>query len=76
MSAIFRDVAATMKKVSQALAIAGVLVLAIVIYTRFTIPVPYTKSWFRWIIYINRVSYAFEALLVKEIHGRNFPCAR
>lgn len=75
MSAIFRAVAATTEKVSQALAIAGVLVLAIVIYTGFTIPVPYMKSWFRWFTYINRV-YAFEALLVKEIHGRNFPCAR
>ena len=38
MSFIFRTVAASTKTISQALAFAGVLVLAIVIYTGFTIP--------------------------------------
>lgn len=36
MSAIFRTIAAATKTISQALAIAGVMVLAIVIYTGFT----------------------------------------
>jgi ATP-binding cassette, subfamily G (WHITE), member 2, PDR len=37
MSAIFRTLAAATKTISQALALAGVMVLAIVIYTGFTI---------------------------------------
>lgn len=37
MSAIFRSLAAVTKTISQALAMAGVMVLAIVIYTGFTI---------------------------------------
>ncbi|KAI9872985.1 MAG: hypothetical protein M1830_000972 [Pleopsidium flavum] len=75
MSVIFRTIAASTKTISQALAIAGVLVLAIVIYTGFTIPRPYMHPWVKWISWINPVAYAFEALLVNEVHGRNFPCA-
>lgn len=41
MSAVFRTMAALTKTISQAMALAGVLVLAIVVYTGFTIPVPF-----------------------------------
>jgi ATP-binding cassette subfamily G (WHITE) protein 2 (PDR) len=76
MSAMFRTVAAATKTVSQALAIAGVLVLIIVIYTGYTIPRPYMKPWFKWLTWINPLAYAFEALMVNEFHGQNFPCAK
>lgn len=75
MSAIFRTLAASTKTLSQALALAGVMVLAIVIYTGFTIPRPYMHPWFKWISWINPVAYAFEAILVNEVHGRRYPCA-
>ncbi|PVH71205.1 putative ABC multidrug transporter, partial [Cadophora sp. DSE1049] len=75
MSAMFRTVAASTKTISQALAMAGILVLAIVIYTGYTIPLPYMHPWFKWITYINPLAYAFEALMVNELHGREFPCA-
>jgi ATP-binding cassette subfamily G (WHITE) protein 2 (PDR) len=32
--------------------------------------------WFKWLNYINPLAYAFEALMVNEFHGREFPCAR
>ena len=76
MSAMFRSLAAATKSISQAMAMAGVLVLAIVIYTGYTIPVPYMKPWFRWLNYINPLAYAFEALMANEFHDREFPCAR
>lgn len=75
MSAIFRSIAASTKTISQALAIAGVMVLAIVIYTGFTLQRSYMHPWFKWISYANPVAYAFEGLLVNEVHGRRFPCA-
>ena len=75
MSAIFRSIAASTKTISQALAIAGVMVLAIVIYTGFTLQRSYMHPWFKWLSYANPVAYAFEALLVNEVHGRRFPCA-
>ncbi|RFU25670.1 hypothetical protein B7463_g10669, partial [Scytalidium lignicola] len=74
MSAMFRTVAAITKTISQALAIAAVLVLAIVIYTGYTIPRSYMKPWFKWLTYINPLSYAFEALMVNEFHGTEYPC--
>ena len=75
MSCIFRTLAASTRTLSQALALAGVMVLAIVIYTGFTLPRPYEHPWMKWISWINPIAYAFEAILVNEVHGRRFPCA-
>ncbi|PBP23756.1 ABC-transporter [Diplocarpon rosae] len=76
MSQIYRSIAASTKTVSQALAIAGVATLAIVIYTGFVIPRPLMHPWFKWISWINPVAYAFEGLLVNEMHGRRFACSQ
>ncbi len=75
MSAIFRTIAAATKAISQALAIAGVMVLAIIIYTGFTLQVAYMHPWFRWLNYINPVGYAFEAILANEVHNQRYECA-
>ena len=74
MSGVFRTMAAATKTVSQAMALSGVLVLALVIYTGFAIPVPSMHPWFSWIRWINPVFYAFEILVANEFHGRNFAC--
>ncbi|KAF7198131.1 ABC multidrug transporter atrI [Pseudocercospora fuligena] len=75
MAAIFRTMAAITKTISQAMALSGVLVLAIVIYTGFVIPVKYMKDWFGWIRWLNPIFYAFEILIANEFHGRRFPCS-
>lgn len=75
MSAIFRCTAAITKTISAALAIAGVMVLWIVIYTGFTLQRSYMHPWFEWTSWINPIAYAFEALLVNEVHGVTYPCA-
>lgn len=33
------------------------------------------RPWFAWISWINPVAYAFEGLLINELHGRDFPCS-
>src|SRR5438067_1981222 len=75
MSMMFRAVAASTKSVAQAMAISGVSVLAIVVYTGYTIPRPLMHPWFKWLFWINPVAYAFEALFVNELHGLNYTCA-
>lgn len=75
MSAIFRTIGAACKLLPQAYAIAGVGILVQVMYTGFTLQTRYMRPWFRWISYINPVAYIFEALLVNEVHGRQYPCA-
>jgi len=32
--------------------------------------------WFKWISWINPVAYAFEALVVNELHGQRFDCSQ
>lgn len=75
MSAVFRTLAAITKGISQAMALAGVVVLALAVYTGFVIPVPYMHPWFKWIHYINPIFYAFEILMANEYHGRHFTCS-
>ncbi|PVH69515.1 ABC-2 type transporter [Cadophora sp. DSE1049] len=75
MSAVFRTIAAITKTISQAMSLAGVLVLAIVIYTGFVIAIPQMHPWFSWIRWINPVFYGFEILIANEFHGREFTCS-
>lgn len=75
MSAIFRTLAAVTKTISQAMGLAGVMILALVVYTGFVLPVPSMHPWFEWIHYLNPIYYAFEILIANEFHGREFPCS-
>ncbi|CAK7235581.1 hypothetical protein SBRCBS47491_009341 [Sporothrix bragantina] len=76
MSGIFRSLAAATKTVGQAMGLAGIMVICIVIYTGFTLPQTYMHPWFAWIRWINPIYYAFESLMSNEFHGRMFPCAQ
>jgi ATP-binding cassette subfamily G (WHITE) protein 2 (PDR) len=75
MSMLFRFMASVSRSLPQALAPAGILILAIVIYTGFAIPIKNMLGWARWINYLDPVAYGFEALMVNEFHGRNFTCS-
>lgn len=41
---------------------ASILILALVIFTGFVIPVDYMLGWCRWINYLDPVAYGFEAV--------------
>lgn len=75
MSMLFRTIASVSRTLSQAMAPAAILILAIVIFTGFTVPVNYMLGWCRWINYIDPVAYGFEALMINEFHNRNFTCS-
>jgi ATP-binding cassette subfamily G (WHITE) protein 2 (PDR) len=74
MSMLFRTIASVSRTLSQAMAPAAVLILAIVIYTGFALPVPNMRGWARWINYLDPVAYGFESLMINEFAGRNFTC--
>ncbi|OKL59742.1 hypothetical protein UA08_05240 [Talaromyces atroroseus] len=74
MSGIFRSIASLTRSIGQAMAMAGVMILCIAVYTGFTLPQPYMHPWLSWIRWINPIYYAFEALVSNEFHGREFPC--
>lgn len=52
MSNIFRTIASVTRTIAQAMPVAAVFILALVIYTGFTIPIRYMVVWFRWINYM------------------------
>ncbi|KAL2128209.1 hypothetical protein VTI74DRAFT_9521 [Chaetomium olivicolor] len=74
MSMMFRTIASTSRTLSQAMVPAAIIILALVIFTGFAIPIDYMLGWCRWINYIDPLAYAFESLMVNEFHGRNFSC--
>ena len=76
MSMLFRTIASVSRTLSQALAPAAILILAIVIYTGFAIPTRDMLGWSRWINYLDPVAYGFESLMINEFVGRSFDCAR
>jgi ABC-type multidrug transport system permease subunit len=75
MSMFFRWFASLTKTIDQALAPSSIILLALVLYTGFAIPVSYMRGWASWIRWLNPVSYGFEAVMVNEFHGREFPCS-
>ena len=76
MSGAFRTLAACTKTSAQALAMAGVIILVLVIYTGFVVVPQQMVVWFSWLRWLNPVYYAFEAIVANEFHGRDFPCAQ
>lgn len=55
MSMIFRTLGAASRTIAQAMAPASIIMLALVIYTGFTIPIIDMHPYFRWINFINRM---------------------
>ena len=75
MSMLFRTIGALSRTLAQAMAPAAVFILALVIYTGFTVPIRDMHPWFRWINYLDPVAYAFEALMINEFSHRRFDCS-
>lgn len=74
MSGIFRCLAAATKTVSQAMALSGIVIISVAVYTGFTVSPPDMRPWLGWIRWINPVFYAFEAILANEYHGLQAKC--
>ncbi|KAH7137782.1 ABC-2 type transporter-domain-containing protein [Dactylonectria macrodidyma] len=74
MSMIFRTIASLSRSLAGAMVPAAILILALIMFTGFVIPIDYMLGWSRWINYINPLAYAFDALMSNEFHGRDFRC--
>lgn len=91
MSATFRTLAAITKTISQAMTLAGIFILILIVYTGFVVPPRSMKVWFSWLRWINPIYYStqvdllpfcsnfpsgFEILMANEFHGRQFTCSQ
>ncbi|KAI5464260.1 ABC-2 type transporter-domain-containing protein [Mariannaea sp. PMI_226] len=74
MTALFRSVGAIFRTFDGASKVSGLLIAAIVIYSGYMIQKPNMHPWFVWLYWINPISYAFDALLSNEFHGKVIPC--
>ena len=74
MSMLFRFIGSVSRSLIEALVPVAILIMAIIIYTGFTIPIAYMQGWARWINYLNPTAYGFEALMVNEFSGQDYPC--
>jgi ATP-binding cassette subfamily G (WHITE) protein 2 (PDR) len=74
MSMFYRLFASLTKTIEQALAPASVILIAMVLYTGFAIPVEYMRGWGSWIRWINPAYYGFESAMLNEFVGVRFPC--
>ncbi|KAM0418796.1 hypothetical protein ACHAPT_012306 [Fusarium lateritium] len=75
MSMLFRFIGSITKTIAQALAPASIILLALVLYTGFAIPVPYMQNWLGWLRWLNPVYYGLESVFTNEFVGRQFPCS-
>ncbi|KIJ64910.1 hypothetical protein HYDPIDRAFT_132105 [Hydnomerulius pinastri MD-312] len=71
---LFRMIASAFKAEAPAQCAAGIIVLAVALYTGYFIPQASMIGALRWISYINPGRYSFEALLVNEFHTINGLC--
>ncbi|KAF9526334.1 pleiotropic drug resistance ABC transporter [Crepidotus variabilis] len=74
MRAYFRALAAACKSEAAAQTLAGISILAMSMYTGYTIPQDSMIWALRWITYINPFRYGFESLLTNEFHTLNGAC--
>ncbi|KAK6455944.1 multidrug resistance protein [Scheffersomyces xylosifermentans] len=75
MSHLFRSLAAVATSIANAMTPASVVLMAMIIYAGFIIPIPYMLGWSRWINYLNPLGYVFESLMLNEFHNREFECS-
>ena len=74
ITALFQMIAALSQNVAGANAIAGILMLALSLYSCYMIQLNSMRPWFKWISYINPIRYGFENMLSDEFHGRRLSC--
>ncbi|KAF9484262.1 pleiotropic drug resistance ABC transporter [Pholiota conissans] len=75
MKAFFRGMAAAFPSEAPAQGLAGVLLLALSLYTGYQIPRPSMIGALRWISYINPIYYSFSALMANEFHTLDGTCS-
>ncbi|KAJ5787614.1 hypothetical protein N7457_002604 [Penicillium paradoxum] len=74
MATMFRTLATVTKTIGQAMALAGITIICVAVYTGFTVPQFNMRPWFGWIRWANPIFYAFEGIVANEFHGRRFQC--
>ncbi|KAL7416336.1 putative ATP-binding cassette transporter [Mrakia frigida] len=74
MTAFFRLIGTVTKSYDVAARLASILIISMVLYAGYMIPVFAMKRWLFWIYYINPLNYGFAALMIIEFSRVNLAC--
>ena len=74
MYSFFRAIGSWSASLDVATRITGVAIQALVVYTGYLIPPSKMRAYFKWLININPVAYAFEALMSNEFYDLQIQC--
>ncbi|RHZ45989.1 putative ABC transporter [Aspergillus thermomutatus] len=74
MYSFFRALGAVCTSLDVATRLTGVAIQALVVYTGYLIPPWKMHPWLKWLIWINPVQYAFEAVMSNEFYNLNIQC--
>lgn len=74
INALFEMITAACDSLSQANAIAGLVMMALSLYSTYIIQTPSMHPWFKWISYILPLRFAFENMLEAEFYARKMDC--
>ncbi|THW43914.1 putative Brefeldin A resistance protein [Aureobasidium pullulans] len=74
MTAMFRTIGAAFKTFDDASKVAGLAVMATLLYNGYMIPKTEMHPWFVWLYWIDPLAYAYNALLSNEFSGKIIPC--
>ncbi|KIW65995.1 hypothetical protein PV04_08207 [Phialophora macrospora] len=78
ITALYRMFAALSPTIDDAVRFSGIALNLLILYVGYTIPKTTLTGdviWFGWLYYVNPVSYAYEAVLTNEFHGRVMNCS-
>ncbi|KAJ5548200.1 CDR ABC transporter [Penicillium frequentans] len=74
MYSFFRALGSLCASLDIATRLTGVAIQALVVYTGYLIPPWKMHPWLKWLIWINPLQYAFEALMSNEFHNLEIQC--
>ncbi|KAH8673305.1 ABC-2 type transporter-domain-containing protein [Xylariales sp. PMI_506] len=74
LNSFYRMIGAWCKHFGLASQISGWCTMVMMVYAGYLIPVPDMHPWFRWIAYINPVTYVFSAAMGSEVSGVDIEC--
>lgn len=74
MYSFFRAIGSISRSLDTATRITGVSIQALITYTGYLIPPRKMRPWLKWLIWINPIQYAFEALVSNEFTGLDIQC--
>ncbi|KAF5374350.1 hypothetical protein D9758_004563 [Tetrapyrgos nigripes] len=75
MKVFVRSLSAAVGSPAPAQTLAGVALLALILYTGFALPRPSMIGGLRWITYLNPSRWGFEILVSNEFHTLNATCS-